>query len=90
MAQIFETKVRTPFKIVFEVCRLSELKGEYQPKRSSPVKKVKTNFGEYGGTGGNLNTQTQENEENQVGFGGENENYMIEEDFKSNYRKTIY
>ncbi len=32
----------------------------------------------------------EENEENQVGFGGENENYMVEEDFKSNYRKTIY
>lgn len=25
LAQIFETKVRSPYKVVFEVCRFSEL-----------------------------------------------------------------
>jgi hypothetical protein len=52
LALIFETKVRTPFKVVFEVCRLSELKGEYVEIKAS--KKAQQNFGESGGTGGNM------------------------------------
>ena len=55
LAQIFETKMRTPFKVVFEVCKLSELKGEYvQKPQSNTVANMHTNFGESGGTGGNM------------------------------------
>ena len=61
LALIFETKVRTPFKVVFEVCKLSELKGEYVEKKETLTKKAIHNFGESGGTGGNLQTQLEEN-----------------------------
>lgn len=54
LALIFETKVRTPFKVVFEVCKLSELKGEYVEKKEAHLKKPVHNFGESGGTGGNI------------------------------------
>ena len=54
LALIFETKVRTPFKVVFEVCKLSELKGEYVEKKETQIKKPVHNFGESGGTGGNI------------------------------------
>lgn len=32
LAAIYETKVRSPYKVVFEVCRLSELKSEQIPQ----------------------------------------------------------
>jgi hypothetical protein len=39
---------------VFEVCKLSELKGEYVDKKEAHLKKPVHNFGESGGTGGNI------------------------------------
>lgn len=56
LALIFETKVRTPFKVVFEVCKLSDLKGEYVEKKDALIKQLIQNFGESGGTGGNNTT----------------------------------
>lgn len=34
LAQIFETKVRAPYKAVFEVCRLSELIEEEEEREN--------------------------------------------------------
>ena len=55
LAQIYETKARAPYRVVFEVCRLSELKGldlysherPIQPNLELPIPGKKMN----GGTG---------------------------------------
>jgi len=40
LAHIFETKMRAPFKCVFEVCRLSELLTLAQPADDSEAEKL--------------------------------------------------
>jgi len=48
LAQIYETKVRSPYKVVFEVCRLSELKGfDLYGQKKKPIVTVHKD----GGTG---------------------------------------
>lgn len=51
LAQIFETKVRSPFKVVFEVCRLSELKGQDLYTKHALTTGVKKQRTGNGGTG---------------------------------------
>jgi hypothetical protein len=50
LAAIYETKVRSPYKVVFEVCRLSELKGQDLYSDSRAKKLTPTPAGD-GGTG---------------------------------------
>jgi len=52
LAVVFETKVRAPYRAVFEVCKLSELKRMLSPNQEEPEEESKSaNFGESGGTG---------------------------------------
>lgn len=37
LGAVYETKVRAPFKVVFEVCRLSELKGLDLYTKAKPI-----------------------------------------------------
>lgn len=63
LAQIYETKVRSPYKVVFEVCRLSELKGE--PRPQSAVVSKQHAFGD-GGTGSAAVNQTADEQEDHI------------------------
>ena len=73
LAVVFETKVRAPYRAVFEVCRLSELKQKLrsneEAKQSPDEESKSANFGESGGTGGGEPTAVKDEEVDELELG---------------------